>query len=161
MATAADTGGMPILAAIDVERAPERPIEVGYDLATAYDDTLFVLYVMGEDEYQRRQEERGEIPEEFQDKFTPSQAAQTAAGEAADAVEATLTGYDDERVETRGSIGEPAPEILAAAEEVDPRYVVVGGRKRSPAAQTIFGSVSQEVVREAEQPVVTLVEKTD
>lgn len=152
---------MPILAAIDVERAPGRPIEVGYDLATAYDDTLIVLYVMSDEEYQRRQEERGEIPEGLQNKFTPSQAAQTAAGEAGDAVEAALGQYDDRRVETRGSIGDPAGEIVAAAEEIDPRYVVVGGRKRSQAAQTLFGSVSQEVVREADQPVVTLVEETD
>ncbi|MFP9192667.1 universal stress protein [Natrialbaceae archaeon A-CW1-1] len=58
-------------------------------------------------------------------------------------------------------MGDPAPTIIEASDELDPRYIVVGGRKQAPAKQAIFGSVSHEVMRKADQPVVTLVEETD
>ncbi|MFP9192669.1 hypothetical protein ACLI4Q_13555 [Natrialbaceae archaeon A-CW1-1] len=45
---------MVILTTVDLEQAPERPITVGYDLATTYDDTLVVLSVLTESEYDER-----------------------------------------------------------------------------------------------------------
>lgn len=152
---------MSILAAIDVEQMPQQPITIGYDLAATYDEDLVVMYVMTEDRYDEWKSNQDEMPEEFRTGGrTPGEAINSATNKVADAVDETLDTYDRERVETRSRIGVPADEILAAAEEIDPRFIVVGGRKRSVVKQAIFGSVSQEIVRDAEQPVVTIMEET-
>lgn len=152
---------MTVLAAIDVDRAPERPIAVGYDLASAYDDTLVVVYTLPEDAFHEQRESRDQLPDEFRDEeFTVERATDLAGRRATNAVEDTLGEYDRRRVEPRGRVGSPADEVLDAADELDPGFVVVGGRKRSPAKQAIFGSVSQEIVREADQPVVTITTET-
>lgn len=152
---------MSVLVAIDVDQAPHRPITVGYDLATAFDEMLIVMYVMSEKEYNKRQESRDELPEEFSQKgFTLDDAINSAARQVGDIVDEVLGSYDHARVEPRGRVGSPADEILAAADEINPRFLVVGGRKQSSARQAIFGSVSQAIVRNAEQPVVTITEST-
>jgi len=152
---------MAILTAIDIEQAPERSITVGYDLATAYDETLVVMYVMSQEQFDERQGSRDDLPEEFSEQsFSVDQAMDSATQKAATAVDATLDTYDREKVESRGRVGTPVDEILVAAEEIDPRFLVVGGRKRSVAKQALFGTVSQAIVRNAEQPVVTIMEET-
>lgn len=153
---------MTILAAVDVDHAPEEPIVVGYDLATTYDEPLVAMYVVTDEEYQERRRSREEVPEEFRgETFTLEQALESIGQEVAEVVEEALGSSDTERVEPRGRVGDPADEILTAAEELDPRFVVVGGRNRSPARQAIFGSVSQTIVRKATQPVVTVVESQE
>jgi len=57
--------------------------------------------------------------------------------------------------------GDPATEILAAAESVDADMVLLGGRKRSALGSALFGSVSQEVTLEADRPVVVTGARTD
>ena len=152
---------MSVLVAADVDHAPDQPIAVGYDLANACDESLVVLYVAPEDEFQKQQQSRENLPEEFQSEFTLEHAEEDAAARATETVEETLGSYDRQRVTTRGRIGDPAEEIIAVAAELDPRLVVVGGRRRSLAKQALFGSVSQEILREAEQPVVTIMERGD
>lgn len=49
--------------------------------------------------------------------------------------------------------GDPATEILAAANEIDADHLVLGGRKRSPRRSLLFGSVTQEVMLDADRPV--------
>lgn len=151
---------MAVLTAVDVEQAPHRPITVGYDLAGAYDETLVVVYVMPEAEYDHRRHDRPHpTTDSGQQTFTVDQARDTAAARAGDAVETALNDDDRQSVETRGRVGTPPDEILMAAEEIDPRYIVVGGRRRSSVRQAIFGSVSQTIMRNAHQPVVTLIEE--
>jgi nucleotide-binding universal stress UspA family protein len=75
---------------------------------------------------------------------------------AADRVEAA--DVDDSRVRVIGLVGDPASELLRYAREVDARYVVVGGRKRSPVGKAVFGSVTQEVILNADRPVVTVMD---
>ena len=58
--------------------------------------------------------------------------------------------------EIRGDVGEPTERVLAAIEDVDPDFVVVGGRDRSPARQALFGSVSQEILRSVDRPVISV-----
>ena len=152
---------MAILAAVDIEHTPQQPISVGYNLATAYDETLVLVYVITEEEFEQRRNERDELPEEFQTEYTLENATEEAANQVADAADTALDTYDSERIMMRGRVGTPSDEILAVAEEIDPRFVVVGGRRRSLARQTLFGSISQAIVRDAEQPVVTIMENPD
>ena len=55
-----------------------------------------------------------------------------------------------------GRVGDPTEEVLAVAAELDARYVVVGGRRRSPVGKALFGSTTQEVLLESDRPVVTV-----
>lgn len=58
--------------------------------------------------------------------------------------------------EIRGDVGDPIERVLAAVEDADPDFVVVGGRNRSPARQALFGSVSQEILRSVDRPVISI-----
>jgi len=57
-------------------------------------------------------------------------------------------------VEPMTKFGDPATEILGAAEAVDADMILLGGRKRSPLGSVLFGSVSQQVTLDAARPVV-------
>lgn len=56
-------------------------------------------------------------------------------------------------VEEESRYGDPATEILAAAEEMDADLLLLGGRKRSPLGSALFGSVSQSVLLDSDRPV--------
>jgi nucleotide-binding universal stress UspA family protein len=57
-------------------------------------------------------------------------------------------------VEAMSRHGDPAEEIIRAAEEVDADRILLGGRKRSPLGSLLFGSVTQEVMLDTTRPVV-------
>lgn len=59
-------------------------------------------------------------------------------------------------VTTGKSVGEPAAEIVAAAEEGKFDAVVVGTHGRTGLAHVLLGSVAERVVRRASMPVVTV-----
>ncbi len=52
--------------------------------------------------------------------------------------------------------GQPASEIIAAADEVDADMICVSGRKRTPTGKVVFGSVTQAVILGTERPVTTV-----
>jgi len=60
------------------------------------------------------------------------------------------------RVTTDKSVGEPAVEIVAAAEEGKYDAIVVGTHGRTGLAHVLLGSVAERVVRRAPMPVVTV-----
>lgn len=57
-------------------------------------------------------------------------------------------------VTLQASSGDPAREILARADERDADLVCLAGRKRTPAGKAVFGSVTQEVILNADRPVL-------
>lgn len=56
-------------------------------------------------------------------------------------------------VEQLSRVGDPATEILAAADEIGADHLVLGGRKRSPLGSLLFGSVTQSILLDADRPV--------
>jgi nucleotide-binding universal stress UspA family protein len=52
--------------------------------------------------------------------------------------------------------GDPADELLAAADAVDANAVCVSGRKRRPTGKAVFGSVTQDVVLGSDRPVIAV-----
>ena len=67
----------------------------------------------------------------------------------------------EERLETAGldvslaeRSGDPAPEILADAEEIDADLLCLAGRKRSPTGKALFGSVTQDVLLSTDRSVL-------
>lgn len=142
---------MTILAAIDGEHTPDRVVEVGHDLASTYDEQFVVLHVMPEGDYTDHQTSRRS--------YTIEQAEDDAASVAENVVMATLDGIKGTAI--RGAVGEPAETILSATDGVDAHFLIVGGRKRSPVGKAIFGSTSQEVLLNADCPVVSVRPPTD
>ncbi len=53
------------------------------------------------------------------------------------------------------SSGPPAERILERAEELNVNMICLSGRKRTPVGKILFGSVTQAVLLEADQPVLT------
>jgi nucleotide-binding universal stress UspA family protein len=49
--------------------------------------------------------------------------------------------------------GEPADELLAAADNVDADAICVCGRRRRPTGKAVFGSVTQDVILGTNRPV--------
>lgn len=52
-------------------------------------------------------------------------------------------------------MGEPIGEVLDVADVFDPRFLVIGGRKRRPVGKAVFGSATQSFLLNASVLVVT------
>lgn len=85
--------------------------------------------------------------------FSINQAEGLAKQTAEEVYEATL---GEGQFSTVGRVGSVVVELLDVAEEIDPRFMVVGGRKRTPVGKAIFGSNTQSILLESEKPVVTV-----
>jgi nucleotide-binding universal stress UspA family protein len=144
---------MPILAALGEEQHTDV-VSVAYDLATTYEDTLVVLHVIPDEDFDSYKRSVQGI-DEFQN-VSITQEMDSAAQFARRRVSDVLDGFDSDTITTRGRVGTPTDEILSEAESIDPRYVVIGGRRRSPAGKAAFGSTTQRVLLGAECPVVTV-----
>lgn len=57
--------------------------------------------------------------------------------------------------EAVGLVGDAGDELVRYANEQDASYICVGGRRRSAVGKALFGSVTQDVLLNAECPVVT------
>jgi nucleotide-binding universal stress UspA family protein len=142
---------MTILAAVDGDDEPDRVVTVGEDLAAAYDDDLLVVHVLTEEEFERRDEANR------REQYTVEDGQRDAASLARRVVEATTDRPG--RVETRGLVGNVVEELNGEIERTDTRYLVIGGRKRTPVGKALFGSVTQSVLLEAAVPVVAVMDE--
>lgn len=139
--------GQHVLVPVDGSSRSEKALE--YVLEELPEPRITLLHVLepvspmgyGDDEYfdveeyraeTDRQRERGEeMLEEYRD---------TAAGRGVE-------------VETLLASGQPARQILEAAESSDVDHVVMGSRGRSGVGRVLFGSVAETVTRRAPVPV--------
>lgn len=144
---------MTILAAIDENSASKEVVSIAYDLATTYDDTLVVMHVIPEEDYEAHRESLKNTS--GLSSFSVSQEEKGAERFVRRFVDEAVEDVDVERVEPRGRVGDAASEILAEADSVDPRYLVVGGRRRSPTGKALFGDTAQRILLNADCPVVT------
>jgi len=71
-------------------------------------------------------------------------------------LQASEPGIRDLRVETKLVEGNPAKEILAAANEIKPELIVMGTHGRTGLGRLLMGSVAEEVVRKSPFPVLTV-----
>lgn len=145
---------MSIVAAVDGAVLDDPTVATGYELARAYGGTLYLLHVVPEEEFEAHLEEIQELDRDAD--YSLTQGENSARRLARDVLEGSIDEYDPEAVEPIGRVGEPTEEILAVAAELDARYVVVGGRRRSPVGKVLFGSTTQSVLLEADRPVVTV-----
>lgn len=145
---------MTILVAVDEKPGTEKVLSVAYDLATTYDDELVAVHVFPEEDVNDHFDSLREIPE-FQD-LSFSQESDRARRIAESFIDSYLPEADSNRVRGTGAIGNPADCIVEEADRLDARYVVIGGRRRSPTGKALFGSVTQTVLLRSESPVLTV-----
>lgn len=144
---------MTIVAAVDRSSRGPVVVEEADRLADAFGDALHVVHVLGRSEFVELErtsvDETGQpIPmEEIRD-VARDIAAESAEGVAPDA-------------EPVGLVGGAADEIVRYADEQGARYVVIGGRNRSPVGKAVFGSVTQDVLLEADRPVLAVIRRTE
>lgn len=148
------TGHMTIVAAIGEKQSESQVVSVAYDLASAYGDELVVLHVIPTEEFEAHKETIQSLPE-FSD-YSFTQEETNAAKFADRVVELTLDEFDAEVITPAGRVGTPVDEILDATESYDARYLVIGGKRRSPAGKALFGSTTQSLLLNASRPVVTV-----
>jgi nucleotide-binding universal stress UspA family protein len=160
---------MTILTAVDGETTPSRAVERGAELASAFGVDHVVLHVMPQDAFEDLQKSTGESSAQaITASVSPSGGSQSAAiaeytiedgerhaaGIARDVVHATLD--DDSGTVPVGRVGDPVEEVLAEADRRSARYLVTGGRQRTPVGKAVFGSKTQSILLEATLPVVTV-----
>lgn len=143
---------MVILAAVGEHHSNVPIIETAQDLATAYGDDLRVVHVIPDADtgshFQRLRRRAPFGDDEFE--VSPDQARAVVE----QMIETAVDDPDPERTSPVGRVGEPGDEILGLADEVDARYIVIGGRKRTPAGKVLFGSITQRIILDTDRPVV-------
>lgn len=169
---------MAILAAVDGEHIPSESVEVAYDLSRDLDDDLIVIHVMSEETFDSiRDTDDGTFglppallapevssrdttggaegrPSRRDEPYNAEDGERDAEHIARNVVEGTLNEWSD--ITFRGHVGDPTKQILNEASRINARFLVVGGRRRTPVGKAIFGSTAQSILLNAELPVITV-----
>jgi len=139
---------MTIVAAVDRSSHASRVVEEAVTLANAFDDSVHVVHVLSRSKFV---EMEGENVSETGEAIDLDRVREIAASVAEEAIENANAGAD-----AVGLVGDASDEIVRYADENDTRYLIVGGRKRSPVGKAIFGSVTQSILLNSRQPVVAI-----
>lgn len=140
---------MMILAAIGPERDHERIVSVGVELAEAHDDELKLVHVAEPAGKEQADDKRAE-------RATESSVAEGALEDArAEGIGESVS------ITAEGRTGDPVEEVLAEVDRLDPRFLLVGSRRRSPVGKVVFGSVTRSLLFRADCPVVTVTLEVD
>lgn len=77
-----------------------------------------------------------------------------------DSIRQTKSFLEDQgiSVETKRVAGDPVRTIVELANEINADSIFVGGTKRSPAGKAVFGSTSQKIILNAQQPVTVTIQ---
>lgn len=142
---------MVIVAAVDQTDHAPRLIREAKTLADAFDDELHVLHVLSQSDFADLEQEEVRRTGQPGGK---SAGEEYAAEIATELVE--LIDIPDDSFTAVGLVGEPSDRIVKYADDVDARYIVLGGRKRSPIGKAVFGSTTQSVLMNADQSVLTV-----
>jgi nucleotide-binding universal stress UspA family protein len=144
---------MAILAAVANHSRGKAVIEAGKDLADAYDDELVVLHAAKMEPFESDSEEHL-----TQSGYSSKDEARKDSERFVEDI-VTETLGDVSNVQFLGRVGSPATVVLTVADEVDARYLVVGGRNRSPVGKALFGSTAQTIILESARPTVIVKEQ--
>lgn len=138
---------MTIVAAVDRSQRGNDIAAEAAELAEAFGEELHVVHVLSQSEFVELERTSVEESGTAIDMNRVRDIAEEIAGEAAEGVTDDFTPV--------GLVGDAADEIVRYSDQVDARYIVISGRKRSPVGKALFGSVTQSVLLDADRPVVT------
>ena len=142
---------MVIIAAVDRSDRASKAIEEAESLSTAFDDTIQAVHALTKSEMVKMDGVHATRPNiQISDDEVREAATEAAASAIADR---------DVSAEPVGLLGDPKSRIADYAAEQNARYIVVAGRKRSPAGKTAFGSVTQSVILNSECPTVVSIDQ--
>lgn len=144
---------MTILAVVEDDEGAEEVVRVAADVASTYGDELVALRVVPEKEILQEQQGVSSVS----DAQPIEHYEREAADEATAVAEAALEEPAD--VVGEGRVADPVDGIIDVADDVDARFIVVGGRRRSPVGKAVFGSTTQSVLLSAGRPVVTVMDE--
>lgn len=139
---------MVIVAAVDRSKRSRDVIREAEALARAFDEPVHVVHALTRGEFVNL----GRTKAEEGDPVDMDQVRAVAEGIAEKAAETLEVPF-----ETVGLLGDPASRVVEYASEQDARYIVVAGRKRSPAGKAVFGSVTQAILLHAACPIVSTI----
>lgn len=136
-----------LLVARDYSSVSDRAVRHGLDLAARTGAALHLLHVEVLHQIEDRSADRpspADGIEAFRDRLKQDGAASPAALDAVTVVE-----------ETRRDVS-PAPALLNYADDESIDLILLGTHGRRGASRVLLGSVAEEVVRRARQPVMTV-----
>lgn len=140
---------MVVIAAVERSADEYKVVEQAAILAERFDEPLHVVHVMTQLDFAKRQSDQADRTgrgfEMSEIKETAKREAQTVADEA-----------NVDAFEPVGLVGEPASQIVLYARQHGARYIVIGGRRRSGLGGAVFGRPGQKILRESDQPVLTV-----
>lgn len=139
---------MDIVAAVDRSDHATQVASEAEELAEAFDESLALIHVMSRSEFIELESTNVEQSGKAID---INEIRETASKHANNAAEGVSMPY-----ETVGAIGKVANVVNEYVENNGTRYIVIGGRKRSPAGKAIFGSTTQDILLSVDCPVVTV-----
>lgn len=138
---------MVVVAAVDRSEHAKQIVKEAEKLAKRFDDELHILHILSRSEFRELQRENIERNDEAIDMESIREFAAKQAEEAAENINYPY--------ETIGRVGDASSDVVSYAKKHKARYIVIGGRKRSPAGKAVFGSVAQSILLNAESPVVS------
>lgn len=142
---------MVIIAAVDQSDRAARAVKEAKELSSAFDDTVHVVHALTKSEMVKMEGVHATRPDvQISDNEVRETATDVAASVAADF---------DMPSESVGLVGDAKTEIIEYASKQNARYIVVAGRKRSPAGKTVFGSVAQSILLNSECPTVVSIKQ--
>lgn len=115
--------------------------------AEAFGEDLHVVHVLSQSAF--RELEKDSLDDTGQ--TVPLDDVRARARAIADEVASRTT----DEYEAVGLVGDAADELVRYANDGDASYICIGGRRRSAVGKALFGSVTQDVLLNAECPVVT------
>lgn len=140
---------MVVVAAVDRSEHAKQIVKEGGTLAKRFDDELHILHVLSRSEFRRLQKENIEREDEAIDMESIRDFAAKQAEEAAGSIKYPY--------KTVGRVGDASSDVVSYAKKHEARYIVIGGRKRSPAGKAVFGSVAQSILLNADNPVISII----
>lgn len=140
---------MVVIAAVEPNSGSGTVVTKARELADALDEDLHVVHVNNQYESTERIRRSSQA--------NPGEAVDTENSKREAKAEAEQIGSEGaESFTAVGLVGYPGQEILSYADDANASYLVLGGRRRSPVGKALFGSIAQEVILGAEQPVVSI-----
>lgn len=138
---------MVIVAAVDRSERATSVRREAERLAESLGETVHVVHVLSRGEFVSMGISAAEHPGESISMDEIRAAATDIATEHAAEIDGDAEAF--------GLVGDPAKEIIRHADQHDARYIVVAPRKRSPTGKALFGSEAQQILLNAEMPVVS------
>jgi nucleotide-binding universal stress UspA family protein len=139
---------MVIVAAVDRSEEAKAIVDEALEIAEGLGEDVHVVHAVNSADF-------AELQREHVSSTTDEEGILIRDKVAAKLTDDVVSETDD-RVTVVGLEGEPADSIVEYAADLDARYVVVGGHKRSPAGKALFGNTTQSVLLGTERVVVVV-----